>query len=156
MSNKPKKISNAKTQKPAGSAPKAGARKAAKSEATAKADASATSKDAGDPAKASAPAREISYFSAVVSDDYRSGWDNIFGGSKGKKTATRTKSAVTKKRASVLPLTITLDSDDFDASIHEALESVLHRHAKKKRLNFDKLARNGQVSWQLYCRISNA
>lgn len=144
----PKKTPAVKTKKVESAAPKAEAT-TAQPEAPAKADAAAGK-------KAAAPARPISYFSAVASDEYRSGWDNIFGRGKKTKSGKPTKPAATRKRASALPLTITLDAEDLDAATRAAVEAVLRRHAKKKRLNFDRLAKNGQVSWQLSCRISGA
>jgi hypothetical protein len=106
--------------------------------------------------KSSAPSRPISYFSSVASEDYRSGWDNIFG-SKGKKSTRKAvKSAAVKpKPRNKLPARITLDADDLDPATREQLEAVFRRHAKKKRLNYDKLSGNGQVSWQISCQFSN-
>ena len=154
MASKPKKTSNVKIKKAESPAPKADATKAAKPVAPATPAAAPAGEGAAATKKASAPSRPISYFSAVASEDYRSGWDNIFGsGDKKKKTAKPAKAQA--KRAGALPLTITLDAEDFDAATRAALEAVLRSHAKKKRLNFDKLAKNGQVNWQLTCRISS-
>jgi len=156
MATKPKKTPSVKTKKAASPASAPDAGKSAKAEAPAKADAAAAAAPDGTAAKkAAAPARPISYFSAVASEEYRAGWDNIFGRDKKKKAAKPAKPAAAK-RASGLPLTLTLDADDLDEATRAAVEAVLRRHAKKKRLNFDKLAKNGQVSWQLSCRISSA
>jgi hypothetical protein len=158
MATTPKKTSKVKTKtadSPVSSGPDAA--KSAKPESPAKADAAgaAAPDGAGAGKKAAAPARPISYFSAVASEEYRAGWDNIFGRDKNKKAAKPAKPAAAK-RPSGLPLTLTLDADDLDEATCAAVEAVLRRHAKKKRLNFDKLAKNGQVSWQLSCRISSA
>ena len=100
----------------------------------------------------SAPSRPISYFASISTDEYRSGWDSVFG-KDGKKlkgaTAKRTNKSVSK-----LPLTITLHGDDLDDNIREQLEAVFRQQAKKKRLNYDKLSGNGQVTLQVSCRIS--
>ena len=107
--------------------------------------------------KPPAPGRPASFFSCVANDDYRSGWDNIFS-SKAKKSTRKPgksgKSAVAKRK-NKLPASITLGADDLDAATREQLEAVFRRHAKKKRLNYDKLSANGQVSWQISCRISS-
>ena len=65
------------------------------------------------------------------------------------------KSAAVKRR-NKLPARITLGADDLDSATRDRLEAVFRRHAKKQRLNYDKLSSNGQVSWQLSCHISNA
>jgi len=59
------------------------------------------------------------------------------------------------KRKKVLPATIVLDSDDLDQATREQIDGLLRRHAKKKRLNYDKLSEKGQVSWHLTCNISD-
>ena len=106
--------------------------------------------------KSSAPSRPISYFSSVSSDDYRSGWDNIFSSGRNKSTRTRkpVKSAAAK-RISKLPASINLGADNLDPATREQLEAVFRRHAKKKRLNYDKLSDNGQVNWEISCHISS-
>ena len=100
----------------------------------------------------SAPTRPISYFASISTDEYRSGWDGVFGkGGKQSKGATTKR---TNKSVSKLPLTITLHGDDLDYNIREQLEAVFRQQAKKKRLNYDKLSGNGQVTLQVSCRIS--
>ena len=100
----------------------------------------------------SAPTRPISYFASISTDEYRSGWDGVFGkGGKNLKGATTKR---TNKSVSKLPLTITLHGDDLDENIREQLEAVFRQQAKKKRLNYDKLCGNGQVTLQVSCRIS--
>ena len=127
----------------------------AKSESQASAsEADGTSSAGGK--KSSAPSRPISYFSSVSSDDYRSGWDSIFSSGRKKSTPTRkpVKSAAAK-RTRKLPASIKLAADDLDPATREQLEVVFRRHAKKKRLNYDKLSDNGQVNWEISCHISS-
>ena len=104
--------------------------------------------------KASTSSRPISYFSSVSTDDYRSGWDGVFGNG-----AANTKSKPAKRTAkasSKLPMTMTLDAEDLEPEVRDQLEAIFRKQAKKKRLNYDKLSGNGQVSLQVSCRISNA
>jgi hypothetical protein len=136
---------------------KAETAKAETAKSTVDADSAGTgASEAAGGKKSSASSRPISYFSSVASEDYRSGWDNIFG-SKGKKSTRKAvKSAAVKpKPRNKLPARITLDADDLDPATREQLEAVFRRHAKKKRLNYDKLSGNGQVSWQISCQFSN-
>ncbi len=104
----------------------------------------------------SAASRPISYFSSVSSDDYRSGWDEIFSSGKKSGNGKSRKRAVPKRaKVKTLPLTITLDADDLDAAVRDQIEAVFRQQVKKKRLNYDKLTGNGQVSWHISCRISD-
>mgnify|MGYP006919732469 CR=1 FL=1 len=158
MAKKPQSTSSIKTTKAdsAAAKPVAAKTEAAKPAADAAAASPATAADtAGSTKKAAAPSRPISYFSAVATEDYRAGWDSIFGKSKNKASAKPAKRAAAKSGIPDLPVTLTLDAEDVDAPARAALESVLRREAKKKRLNFDKLAKNGQVRWQITCRISS-
>ncbi len=106
----------------------------------------------GKSSSGSTASRPISYFSSVSTDDYRSGWDGIFG-KDASKPKPKTRKPV-RKTVSKLPLTITLDGDDLDADVRAQLEEVFRKQIKKKRLNYDKLSGNGQVSLQVSCRIS--
>lgn len=104
--------------------------------------------------KSSTSSRPISYFSSVSTDDYRSGWDGVFGN--GAETSKAKPAKRAAKAASKLPMTITLEAEDLDADIREQLETIFRKQAKKKRLNYDKLSGNGQVSLQVSCRISGS
>ena len=124
----------------------------------AKSDAPAAAADTGGDSngstkKSSAPSRPISYFSSVSTDDYRTGWDGVFGRA-GEKPARKPAKPVAKRKK-VLPATIVLDSDDLDQATREQINGLLRRHAEKKRLNYDKLSEKGQVSWHLTCNISD-
>ncbi|HJM91597.1 MAG: hypothetical protein QGG19_02265 [Alphaproteobacteria bacterium] len=124
----------------------------------AKLDAPAAAADTGGDSngstkKSSTPSRPISYFSSVSTDDYRTGWDGVFGRA-GEKPARKPAKPVAKRKK-VLPATIVLDSDDLDQATREQIDGLLRRHAKKKRLNYDKLSEKGQVSWHLTCNISD-
>jgi hypothetical protein len=144
-----------KKSEPTASKPEAAKTETAKTESQVPAsEADATSGAGGK--KSSAPSRPISYFSSVSSDDYRSGWDNIFSSGRNKSTRTRkpVKSAAAK-RTRKLPASISLGADDLDPATREQLEAVFRRHAKKKRLNYDKLSDNGQVNWEISCHISS-
>ncbi len=128
---------------------------AAPDSAAPKAEAPATetaapSETAAPAKKASGPSRPISYFSSVSTDEYRSGWSNIFGNANGE-PAPETAAA---KRPSKLPVTLELDLDGLDAVAREHLEALFRLQAKKKRLNYDKLAENNQVTLRISCHIS--
>ncbi|MDP6876379.1 MAG: hypothetical protein QF521_22900 [Alphaproteobacteria bacterium] len=157
MSSKPKSKTDTKKTDSAAAKPEATKSEAAKSEAT-KSEIPAKAADAGDAKegggkKSSTASRPISYFSSVSTDDYRSGWDGIFGGGNGKPVRKRSKPVAKRKKN--LPATIVLDADDLDQETREQIDGLLRRHARKKRLNYDKLSEKGQVSWHLTCNISD-
>jgi hypothetical protein len=160
MATKPSTKTDTKTKKADSAAPKPEAAKSETSKAEASTtEAAASSSDAdssssGGSKKSSAPSRPISYFSSVSTDEYRSGWDDIF--SSGEKTPTAKRVKPAAKRNNKLPATITLDANDLDRETREQLEALFRQHAKKKRLNYDKLSGNGQVDWQISCRISSS
>ena len=150
MASQPNTKTKIKTKKPDSTTSKPDA---------AKAESSASKSEAGSASgaggkKSSAPSRPPSYFSCVSNDDYRAGWDQIFNSGAKNSTPKPVKSAAAK-RTNKLPARITLDADDLDSATRQQLEAVFRRHAKKRRLNYDKLSGNGQVSWQISCRISN-
>ena len=122
--------------------------KAPAAEATASTETKSTDKAAG----ISASARPISYFSSVSTDEYRSGWDDIF---QTKKPATRKRAANGKKKPTALPATIELSADDLDEALLAGLEKLFRRQAKSRRLNYDKLAASGQVNWRIACEIGD-
>ena len=111
-------------------------------------DGGSSAKESANAKKASGGSRPISYFSSVSTEEYRSGWDDIFGSKK--------KAVAPKRAKSKLPATLSISVDDLDADAQAALESVARKLAKKKRLNFDKLQANGQIEWRIACEISDA
>lgn len=140
-----------KTKKPDSTTSKPEAAKVESSASTSEADGASGSGGK----KSSAPGRPPSFFSCVSNDDYRAGWDKIFS-SGGKNLKLKPVKPAAVKRTKKLPARITLDADDLDPATREQLEAVFRRHAKKKRLNYDKLSGNGQVSWRLSCHISSS
>jgi hypothetical protein len=152
--SKTQTASKAKKTDSAGAQPAAAKTETPKSE-TADSTSETASESSGGGKKSSAPSREISYFSSVSNDDYRAGWNDIFSAGEGKPARKPVKRAAAKaKNGARLPATITLEPDDLDPATREKLEDLFRRQARKKRLNYAKLSRDGQVSWQLSCHIS--
>ncbi|MBT3534198.1 MAG: hypothetical protein HN478_09990 [Rhodospirillaceae bacterium] len=166
MAAKPKtktdtKTTKAETTATKSEAPKTEASKTDTSDASSATDSSSDSGSDGGSSGSSGGSksssdRPISYFSSVSTDDYRSGWDGVFGnnGSGAKKAKPRKPAKRAAKPASQLPMTINLDADELAPELRDELEAVFRKQVKKKRLNYDKLSGNGQVSLQISCRIS--
>jgi len=111
------------------------------------ADSAAATSEASAPAKnSSGSSRPISYFSSVSTDEYRAGWESIFGGKEAK--------ASPPKRKSKLPISLQLDIDDLDPSAREHIEKLLSQKARAKRLSFAKLAKENTVTITINCEIT--
>ena len=78
-----------------------------KTSSTASEASSSTSKKTG------SNSRPISYFSSVSTDEYRSGWEEIFGGQKTKKRKN------IRSPKSKVPITLAIDFDDLDAATRQ-------------------------------------
>lgn len=87
--------------------------------------------------------RPVSYFSSVSTDEYRSGWDQIFG---------RSKAPARKPRGNG-PTEIALDEGDLTAEERDALLAAFRRKAKARRINLDRRARNGRLVLSARCRL---
>ena len=97
-------------------------------------------------------ARPISYFSSVSTDEYRSGWDNIFSGA-GDTTAQEPARRRPAARKPKEPLTIELSLEDLGAELRAGLEAAARAKAKSKRVSYDKRVAAGTVAWRLTCEI---
>lgn len=102
--------------------------------------------------KSTAQARPTSYFSSVSTDEYRSGWDTIFSGTKsgsngpGKNTI--------KREASInFPLSITLSDDDLNEELADLLKAAVRKRAKKDKLLIGKHLNKLKLRWHLECEI---
>lgn len=131
--------------------PAASSDSAAPAASTATPEAGAAGETAAPARKASGSSRPISYFSSVSTDEYRQGWAEIFG----KRDTKSTAKARAGKGRPALPVTLELDIDDLDAEARAHLDALFRRQAKRRRLNYDKLAGNGQVAIRISCRISD-
>ncbi len=105
---------------------------------------SATPAAASATSKGSASSQSISYFSSVSTDEYRSGWDNVFNA----KTAKR--GAPAKRRRSTGPAMIELRFSDLDEELRARLEDIVRAKAKAKRINYD----NRETSCRLVCELN--
>ena len=97
--------------------------------------------------KTGSGSRPISYFSSVSTDEYRSGWEEIFGGRKPKKEKNIT------PRKSKLPTTLSIDFDDLDETTRQALKSAARKLAKKQKIHYDKIQAENRTVCSLSCRL---
>jgi hypothetical protein len=98
----------------------------------------------------SASAISTSHFSSVRSDEYRAGWQDIFGSGKskpGKKTA----AVKTKPNG---PVRIVLGSEDMPASLLRELEAALRNKAKKDKVKLGRKTKSQQLHWRVTGEIT--
>ena len=85
------------------------------------------------------------YFSNVKTPKYRSGWDDIW--SKDAKPKKK-KPARTKE-----PVVISLPVDELPEDVQRSLTDAARAMLKKKRINYDKRAEAGAVTWRIDCEV---
>lgn len=134
------------------------------SDSTAKADSgstdSATSSDASkEPAKSGresmggAGAVHYGFFSNVKTEEYRSGWDAIWGDKNKKNTKSKATSPAKAKAKKKEPVFVDLEFDDLPRELQEGLAEAARKHLKKSRVNYDTRVKAGAVSWRLECEV---
>jgi hypothetical protein len=87
------------------------------------------------------PPRPASYFSSVRSDEYRQGWDSVFG---------KTKAPPRRRNG---PLTLELSGEDLSEREFAALLAAAKRKARGRRVSVERAAKNGELSLSIVCRI---
>ena len=112
-----------------------------KSSAAADSAAPSSADGEGDKTKKKDPPRPASFFSSVRTDEYRSGWDSVFGKVK----------APSRRRKG--PLTLELSFADLTDEERAALLGAAKRKARGRRVNLDRAAKNGELGWTIVCRI---
>ena len=106
-----------------------------------------------DSAKNSPPARQTSYFSSVSTDEYREGWDTIFGTTTKKRVNTGRATVSTRSKLA-LPLSIKLSNEDLTRELNDLLKDAVRRRAKKDNLRIARLLNKAQIKWHLECTIA--
>ena len=109
------------------------------------ADSAAPSKTDGDGAKPKKkdPPRPASFFSSVRSDEYREGWDSVFGG---------TKSPPPRRKG---PVTLELSGADLTDEEFAALLAAAKRKARGRGASLDRAAKKGEIVLSIVCRIGS-
>lgn len=107
------------------------------------ADGAASAKSEGDGAKPKKdPPRPASFFSSVRSDEYRAGWDSVFG---------KTKAASPRRPKG--PVTLELSGEDLTEEEYAAVVGAAKRKARGRRVGLDRAAKNGELDLSIVCRI---
>ena len=102
--------------------------------------------------KKAAPARPISYFSSVSTDEYRSGWNAIFNDSKENKNISKRKSLKPKTSLNS-PLFLTLTDSDLNEELTDLLLAAARKRVKKDKLSVGKRLNKSNLKWRLECEI---
>ena len=88
------------------------------------------------------------YFSNTKTPEYRSGWDDIWSEKK--------KPTEKRKVAPKQPVTVEVVFVDLPESIQDGLADVARAELKQSRINYDKRAKKGDVTWQLTCEVKRS
>lgn len=92
------------------------------------------------------------YFSNVRSDEYRAGWDAIWGGrTRREPSPSRTRRGARRKPAQ--PIHLRLDIDDLPADLRAGLADLARARLEASRVDYDKREAAGAVDWQIECRV---
>jgi len=104
------------------------------------------------PNKNAGPARPISYFSSVSTDEYRSGWNAIFSNTKeGPKVSNKKR---LKRKKPLNPVRyITLSNSDLDDELANLLLVAARKRAKKDKITIGKRLNKSNLEWRLECKI---
>ena len=87
------------------------------------------------------PPRPASYFSSVRSDEYRAGWDSVFG------------KANSKPHRRKGPATLELSAEDLTAEERATLLVAAKRKAGSRRASLARAAKNGELDLSIVYRI---
>lgn len=85
------------------------------------------------------------FFSNVKTPQYRSGWDDIWN----KKTSSKKKKPARAKE----PVVVSLSLEDLPAEMQQGLADIARARLKKSRINYDKRAKAGSVTWRIECEV---
>jgi hypothetical protein len=85
------------------------------------------------------PARPVSFFSSVRTDEYRSGWDSVFGKS--------------TKRDRPRHFEVSLSYDELSTRERKLLLEAFRRKALLSDIDPDSLANSASIDWRLSCRF---
>ncbi len=130
--------------------------KSSTSESKSSSESSSTSSESSTKKSSGGGSRPISYFSSVSTDEYRSGWQEIFG-KKAKSAGRKTKVEKSKKAAPAvsLPVTLHLEDGDMTAELKLLLKDALKKKARKEKLSLGRSLSKSDVSLSLSCKISD-
>ena len=99
----------------------------------------------------SASQSSISHFSSVSTPEYRSGWNNIFGGGGGAK-----KTAPEEVSKNNFPKKLNILDYDIDVVLRDALDSAFNDVAKKRGYNLKDAKEIVRFEYNLTCEIREA
>ena len=150
-------MSEASTAKPAAEKPAAEKKETKSAADTAKTSASSepSTSTTGKSARESVGGKSevhYGYFSNVKTPEYRSGWDNIWGGKE--TNGTRRKRPASSPARAKSPVRLTLDFDDLPETVRDELRKAAAAALKaNSRVNLARREEAGAVSWTIECEV---
>ena len=92
-----------------------------------------------------ASAVHYGFFSNVKTPKYRSGWDDIW--------SRETKPIKKKPARTKKPVVISLALDELPEEVQRGVTDFARALLKKSRINYDKYAKAGAVTWRIDCEV---
>ncbi len=92
-----------------------------------------------------ASAVHYGFFSNVKTPKYRSGWDDIW--------SRETKPIKKKPARTKKPVVISLALDELPEEVQKGITDFARALLKKSRINYDKYAKAGAVTWRIDCEV---
>ena len=97
------------------------------------------------------------FFSNIKTPEYKSGWDDIWGGPEAgagakkssKNGAAKKQKAPRKKKA----VTVSFGLGDLPEDVQASLVTAARTKLKKSRVNYDKRLKAGAVNWSITCDV---
>ena len=93
------------------------------------------------------------YFSNVRTEEYRDGWDAIWGNDNSKKTKASAPVKKNTRARPTKPIRLSFDIDDLPEHLRIGLAEVARSKLRKSRVNYDKRDKAGAVDWQIECWV---
>ena len=111
--------------------------------------AESTSSAKTDSAPKSAAQLSTSHFSSVSTPEYKAGWESIFGSPKSKRKAASKTNDVDE-----FPDQLTIEDDEIDKELREALYKAFQKKARKQGLSLAKIKKLADLEYSLECNLT--
>tara|TARA_B100000686_G_scaffold239809_1_gene248232 strand:+ start:409 stop:867 length:459 start_codon:yes stop_codon:yes gene_type:complete len=93
------------------------------------------------------------YFSNVRTEEYRDGWDAIWGNNNSNKAKAAAPAKRNTRARPTKPIRLSFDIDDLPEHLRMGLAEVARSKLRKSRVNYDNRDKAGDVDWQIECWV---
>ena len=93
------------------------------------------------------------YFSNVRTEEYREGWDSIWGSDNTNKAKATAPAKRNTRARPTKPIRLSFDIDDLPEHLRNGLAEAARSKLRKSRVNYDRRDKAGAVDWQIECWV---